>query len=142
MAVCEENSYRLFHQSLAKVKQQLNPTALQLICRQLTERPGEDNINQERLALIIHQQFGDCSLVVLIFILTLLTMSNHEAFNAYQQVFNDGDKDITPYPRKREEELEEQLIDVQKKFAKLQKENEQVSAIQGSLKRMSNFVGI
>lgn len=124
MEVYGDNTYRLFHQALEKVKLQLNPEALQLICRQLTERRDEE-INQERLSLIIHQQFGECNFVMLIFILTLLSLSNHDTFITYQQVFG---KDVTSsYPRKREEELEEQLVDLQKKYVKLQKENEQVS---------------
>lgn len=128
MEVCEENAYRLFHQSLEKVKQQLNPAAQQLICEQLTERK-EEGVNHERLSLIIHEQFGECNVVVLVFILALLTMSNHETFIAYQQTFNEGSKNVATQPRKREEELEEQLVDTQKKLIKLQKENEQVSAI-------------
>ena len=127
MEICEENMYRLFHQSLEKIKQQLNPAAHQLICEQLTEG-REEGMNQERLSLIIHEQFGDCNIVMLVLILALLTMSNHETFITYQQVFNEGNKNVVTHTRsKREEELEEQLVDIQKKVVKLQKENEQVS---------------
>ena len=127
MEICEENVYRLFYQSLEKVKQQLNPAAQQLICEQLTEG-REEGMNQERLSLIIHEQFGDCNIVMLVLILALLTMSNHETFITYQQVFNEGNRNVATHTRsKREEELEEQLVDIQKKVVKLQKENEQVS---------------
>lgn len=125
MEICEENVYRLFYQSLEKVKQQLNPAAQQLICEQLTEG-REEGMNQERLSLIIHEQFGDCNIVMLVLILALLTMSNHETFITYQQVFNEGNRNVATHTRsKREEELEEQLVDIQKKVVKLQKENEQ-----------------
>ena len=126
MEVCGENTYRVFYQSLVKVKQQLNPAAQQLICEQLMEhgRLGEEGINQERLSLIIQEQFGDCNVVILVFILALLTMSNHETFIAYQQAFNEG---RSANSHSREGELDEQLVDLQKKVVKLQKENEQVS---------------
>ena len=126
MEVCEENAYRIFYQSLEKVKQQLNPAAQQLISEQLTEH-GEEGINRERLSLIIQEQFGDCNVVILVFILALLTMSNHESFIAYQQAFDEGSRSTSSHSRKREEELQEQLVDLQKKLVKLQKENEQVS---------------
>ena len=119
-----EDSYRLFYQSLEKVKQHLNPAALQLICEQLTEEQG---ISTERLSQIIQQQIGDCNVVILVFILTLLAISNDETFITYQQVYNEGN--TASQSRKREEELKEQLVDLQKKFVKLQKENEQVSVI-------------
>ena len=128
MEAYEENFYRLFYQSLEKIKQQLNSGAKQLLYEQLTER-REEGLNHERLALIINEQFGDCNVVILVFILTLLTVSNQETFSAYQQAFNEGSNNGSSYPRKREEELEEQLVDLQKKFIKLQKENEQVSMI-------------
>ena len=124
--VCGENTYRLFYQTLEKVKQQLNPAAQQLISEQLTEH-GEEGINRERLSQIIQEQFGDCNVVILVFILALLTMSNHETFIAYQQAFKEGASSHTR--SKREEDLEEQLVDLQKKLVKLQKENEQVSEI-------------
>ena len=126
MEVRGENTYRLFYQSLEKVKQQLNPAAQQLISDQSTEH-GEEGVNQERLSHIIHQQFGDCNVVILVFVLALLTMSNHETFIAYQQAFNEGGK--VSHSSKREEELERQLVDLQKRFDKLQKENEQVSEV-------------
>ena len=124
MEACEENAYRLFYQALGKIKQQLKPGAKELIC----EQPTEEGLNHERLSRIINEQFGDFNIVMLVFILTLLAMSNHETLNAYQQAFNEGSKSGPSYPSKREEELEEQLVDSQKKFIKLQKENEQVSA--------------
>ena len=126
MEVSGEDSYRLFYQSLLKVKQQLNPAAQQLICEQLMEHE-EQGINTERLSLIIQQHFGDCNVVILVFILALLTISNQETFIAYQQVYNEGN--IVGHSRKQEEELMEQLVDLQKKLVKLQKENEQVSEI-------------
>jgi len=122
MEVGGEDAYRLFYQSLEKVKHQLNPAAKQLIREQLTEQ----EINQERLLHIIHQQFGDCNILLLVFTLALLTMSNHETFITYQKVFNEGSSATAPHPSKREGKLEEQLIDIQKKLGKLQKENEQV----------------
>lgn len=128
MEVSGEDTYRIFHQSLENVKEHLNPAAQQLICDQPTEQK-EEGLNQERLSLIIHKHFGDVNLVVLVFILALLTMSNHETFIAYQQAFNESSKGIETHSRKREEELEEDLINLQKKYNKLQKENEQVSVI-------------
>ena len=127
MEACEENAYRLFYQALEKIKQQLKPGANQLIC----EQPTEEGLNQERLSRIINEHFSDCDVVILVFVLTLLTMSNQEALNAYQQAFNEGSNTNSgpSYPSKREEEVEEQLVDLQKKFIKLQKENEQVREI-------------
>lgn len=129
MEVCE-NTYRLFYQSLERVKHQLNEVSRQVICGQQTGEDGE-GINQKRLLLIINEHFGECDLVLLVLILGLLTMSNHETFIAYQQAFSESTNGVAPPPRpsKREEELEEQLIDSQKKFGKLQKENEQVSVV-------------
>ena len=53
-------------------------------------------------------------------------MSNHEMFIAYQQAFNEG-RSANSHSHKREGELDEQLVDLQKKVVKLQKENKQVS---------------
>jgi len=118
-----ENAYRLFYQALQKLKEQLNPSATRLI----SLRPGEcqeDVAREERLSVIIREQFGDVNFVLLVFVLVLLTAANQDTLVVYQQAYNDGQGESRR--GRREEELEQQVMDVQKRLVKLQKENEQV----------------
>ena len=118
-----ENAYRIFYQALQKLKEQLNPSATRLI----SLRPGEyqeDVAREERLSVIIREQFGDVNVVLLVFVLVLLSAANQDTLVVYQKAYNDGQGESRR--GRRVEELEQQVMDVQKRLVKLQKENEQV----------------
>ena len=122
---CGDNAYRIFFQTLQRLKEEFNPSATRLIFL----RPGEyqeDSVSQERLSVIIREQLGDVNLVLLVFVLVLLSAANQDTLVVYQQAYNDGQGTVQRRPSRREEELEQQVVDIQKRQVKLQKENEQV----------------
>jgi len=119
--ICGENAYRIFYQALQKLKEQFNPSVTRLFSGE-----NQDVVSQERLSVIIREQLGDVNLVLLVFVLVLLSAANQDTLVVYQQAYNDGQGPVETRPNRREEELEKQVMEVQKRLVKLQKENEQV----------------
>ena len=75
---------------------------------------------------IIREHLGDVNLVLLVYVLVLLSAANQDTLVVYQKAYNDAQVPVESRPSRREEELDQQLMDVQKRLVKLQKENEQV----------------
>jgi len=119
---CDENACRVFYQEVQRFKNQLNPSASRLI----SSCQRGDIVNQERLLSIIREHLGDVNLVLLVYVLVLLSAANQDTLVVYQKAYNNAQVPVECKPSRREEELDQQLMDVQKRLVKIQKENEQV----------------